>query len=65
MVNVAAFSAIVTYIAGGRLSSWDKAETTRDAHDHPGIPPRLRVIEGGKDLAPGARKSAGKLERIT
>ncbi len=66
MVNAASFAAIVTYIGGNRLSSWEKAETTRDTGEHAGFAPRLRVIEGKKDLSyTGKHKSAEKLERIT
>ena len=66
MVNAAGFAAIVTYLCGDRLSSWEKAETTRDAHDEGSHVPRLRVIEGKKDLAPPrTAKSVEKFEHIT
>jgi biofilm PGA synthesis N-glycosyltransferase PgaC len=66
MVNAASFAAIVTYFCGGRLTSWEKAETTRDAHEQAGFAPRLRVIEGKKDLSyQGKHKGIEKLERIT
>jgi len=66
MVNAASFAAIVTYICGGRLTSWEKAETTRDTHEHAGFAPQLRVIEGKKDLSyQGKHKGIEKLERIT
>jgi biofilm PGA synthesis N-glycosyltransferase PgaC len=66
MVNAASFAAIVTYIGGNRLSSWEKAETTRDTDDTAGFAPRLRVIEGKKGISyAGKHKSVEKLERIT
>jgi cellulose synthase/poly-beta-1,6-N-acetylglucosamine synthase-like glycosyltransferase len=66
MVNAASVAAIVTYLGGDRLSSWEKAETTRDAHEDGGFAPKLRVIEGKKDLAYADKhKGVEKLERIT
>lgn len=66
MVNAASFAAIVTYIGGDRLSSWEKAETTRDTDERTGFAPKLRVIEGNKELSyAGKHKSVEKLERIT
>ena len=66
MVNAASLAAIVTYIGGDRLSSWEKAETTRDTGEHADFAPRLRVIEGKKGLSyAGKHKSVEKLERIT
>jgi cellulose synthase/poly-beta-1,6-N-acetylglucosamine synthase-like glycosyltransferase len=66
MVNAASLAAIVTYLGGDRLSSWEKAETTRDTGENAGFAPRLRVIEGKKRLSfAGKHKSVEKLERIT
>lgn len=66
MVNAASFAAIVTYLGGNRLASWEKAETTRDTDEHAGFAPRLRVIEGKKRVSyAGKPKSVEKLERIT
>jgi poly-beta-1,6-N-acetyl-D-glucosamine synthase len=66
MVNAASFAAIMKYLCGGRLTSWEKAETTRDAHEQAVTAPRLRVIEGKKDLSyQGKHKGVEKLERIT
>ncbi len=66
MVNAASFAAIATYIGGNRLSSWEKAETTRDTDEHAGFAPKLRVIEGKKELPyAGKHKGVEKLERIT
>ncbi|MCK4235489.1 MAG: glycosyltransferase family 2 protein [Candidatus Krumholzibacteria bacterium] len=65
MVNTAAFTAIVTYVGGSRLSSWDKAETTRDVNEHPMITPRLRVIEGRGKLSYQEKENGLKnLEKI-
>ena len=61
MVNAAAISAIFTYLTGGRLSSWEKAETTRHVEDHSFIEPALRVIEGRKKVTDPVEK----YERIT
>jgi biofilm PGA synthesis N-glycosyltransferase PgaC len=66
MVNAASFAAIVTYLGGDRLSSWEKAETTRDTDERTGFTPKLRVIEGKKELSyAGKHKGVEKLERIT
>ncbi len=66
MVNAASFAAIATYIGGNRLSLWEKAETTRDTGENAGFAPRLRVIEGKKELPyEGKHKGVEKLERIT
>lgn len=66
LVNGAALAAIATYFCGRRLSSWEKAETTRDVHEHPLFAPRLRVIEGKKKLSySDERKSLENLEKIT
>ncbi len=61
MVNAAAISAIFAYLMGGRLSSWEKAETTRLVEEHSFIEPALRVIEGRKKVADPVEK----YERIT
>ena len=61
MVNAAAISAIFTYLTGGRLSSWEKAETTRQIEEYSFIEPALRVIEGRKKVADPVKK----YERIT
>jgi cellulose synthase/poly-beta-1,6-N-acetylglucosamine synthase-like glycosyltransferase len=64
MVNVAALAAIMTYSSGGRRSSWEKAETTRDMEDHNLEAPRLRLIEGRKK---GSRRveKINKINKIT
>ncbi|MDD3643426.1 MAG: hypothetical protein PHQ19_08205, partial [Candidatus Krumholzibacteria bacterium] len=52
MVNGAALAAIATWLAGGRLSSWEKAETTRHVEERPAAAPAaLRVIEGQKKIS--------------
>lgn len=52
MVNGAALAAIVTWLAGGRLASWEKAETTRHVEERPAAPASaLRVIEGQKKIS--------------
>jgi cellulose synthase/poly-beta-1,6-N-acetylglucosamine synthase-like glycosyltransferase len=61
MVNAAAVSAIFTFLTGGRLSSWEKAETTRHVEEHSFIEPALKVIEGRKKVADPVEK----YERIT
>lgn len=61
MVNAAAFAAIMTYSSGERLSSWDKAETTRDVEEHHLDVLELKVIEGKKK----APKRLKKLNKIT
>ncbi len=60
MVYGATLAAFITYFSGGRLSSWEKAETTRDVKNHPLIQPRFRVIEGKK-----VSEKLDNLERIT
>jgi biofilm PGA synthesis N-glycosyltransferase PgaC len=66
MVNAAALAAIATFIGGRRHIAWEKAETTRDVREHQLVIPRLRVIEGRKDLSyRGKRESVKNLERIT
>ena len=66
MVNAASFAAIATYLGGNRLSSWEKAETTRDTDEQTVWAPPLRVIEG-KKAASYSQKTEGveNLERIT
>ncbi len=61
MVNAAAIAAIFKYLSGGRLSSWEKAETTRYIEEHSFIEPALRVIEGRKKITDPIEK----YERIT
>lgn len=66
MVNAASFAAIAAYLCGGRLTLWEKAETTRDAHAQTGFAPQLCIIEGKKDLScRGKHKAIEKVERIT
>ncbi|MBN2070199.1 MAG: glycosyltransferase family 2 protein [Candidatus Krumholzibacteriota bacterium] len=60
MVNSAAFAAILTFLAGRRFSSWEKAETTRDVEKDQFESPALRVIEGKK-----TSKRIEKLNKIT
>jgi len=62
LVNGAALTAILTYLGGSRLSFWEKAETTRDAHEDAPAGPKLRVIEGKKSLA--YRADSGKVEKF-
>ncbi len=61
MVNAAAMTAIFTYLTGGRLSSWEKAETTRHVEEHLFVEPALKVIEGRKKITDPVEK----YERIT
>jgi cellulose synthase/poly-beta-1,6-N-acetylglucosamine synthase-like glycosyltransferase len=61
MVNAAAMTAIFTYMTGGRLSSWEKAETTRHVEEHLFVEPALKVIEGRKKITDPVEK----YERIT
>ena len=61
MVNAAALTAIFTYLTGGRLSSWEKAETTRHVEEHLFVEPALKVIEGRKKITDPVEK----YERIT
>jgi len=66
MVNAASLAAIATYIGGDRLSSWEKAETTRDTDVQTLEAPRLRVIEGKKEADYSRKtKPIENLERIT
>lgn len=66
MVNAAALAAIATYICGRRLAAWEKAETTRDVQEHQLGVPRLRVIEGKKNLSyPEKQQGIENLEKIT
>lgn len=65
IVNIAAFAAIVTYFAGHRLSSWEKAETTRDVENGNLHQPHLRLIPGKKASYGKADKELENLERIT
>jgi biofilm PGA synthesis N-glycosyltransferase PgaC len=65
VVNAAALVAIVTYVAGRRLSSWEKAETTRDFEDETLREPRLLVIPGKKPSFEKVNKELENLERIT
>ncbi len=60
MVNSAALAAIITYFAGGRFSSWEKAETTRNVEEYHVEAPRLLVVEGKK-----RSKRAKELTKIT
>jgi cellulose synthase/poly-beta-1,6-N-acetylglucosamine synthase-like glycosyltransferase len=61
LVNAAAMAAIFTYLAGGRLSSWEKAETTRDVEEKSFVGPALKVVEGSKK----ATDPIEEYERIT
>ncbi len=65
IVNIAAFAAIVTYFAGHRLSSWEKAETTRDVENGNLHQPHLRLIPGKRVSYGKADKELENLERIT
>ncbi len=66
MVNAAALAAIATYICGRRLTAWEKAETTRDVQEHQLVVPRLRIIEGKKNLSyPEKQEGIENLEKIT
>jgi cellulose synthase/poly-beta-1,6-N-acetylglucosamine synthase-like glycosyltransferase len=66
MVNAAAFAAIISYLRGDRLASWEKAETTRDSHEGEDHAPHLQVIEGKKPLSCESKRTGiEKLERIT
>jgi len=65
IVNMAALAAIATYFAGHRLSSWEKAETTRDVENGGLHQPHLRVIHGKKRSYEKADKELENLERIT
>ena len=66
MVNGAALAAIATFIGGRRLTAWEKAETTRDIQEHQFTLPRLRIIDGKKNLSYSEKREGVKnLERIT
>jgi biofilm PGA synthesis N-glycosyltransferase PgaC len=65
IVNIAAIAAIATYFAGHRLSSWEKAETTRDVENGRLHQPHLRVIHGKKLSYEKVDKELENLERIT
>jgi cellulose synthase/poly-beta-1,6-N-acetylglucosamine synthase-like glycosyltransferase len=66
MVNAASLAAIATYLGGDRLSSWEKAETTRDAGEQTILAPQLRVIKGKKGLSYSQKtENVENLERIT
>jgi hypothetical protein len=65
IVNMAALAAIVTYFFGSRVSSWEKAETTREVEQVAVQKPRLRVIPGRKAAYGKAEKELENLERIT
>lgn len=61
MVNAASVAAILTFLSGGRLSSWEKAETTRNTEENTFVEPVLKVIEGRKKISDPVEK----YERIT
>jgi hypothetical protein len=66
MVNAASFAAIATYIGGRRLAAWEKAETTRDVQEHKLVIPKLRIIEGKKNLSYSEKRGGVEnLEKIT
>jgi biofilm PGA synthesis N-glycosyltransferase PgaC len=65
VVNAASLVAIVTYFAGRRFSSWEKAETTRDVENETLREPQLLVIPGNKASYEKANKELENLERIT
>ncbi len=65
IVNMAALAAVVTYFFGRRVSSWEKAETTREVERETLRPPRLRVIPGRKAAYGKSEKEFENLERIT
>lgn len=65
IVNIASFAAIATYLAGHRLSSWEKAETTRDVDNGSPHQPHLKLIPGKKLSYGKADKELENLERIT
>ena len=65
LVNAASLAAITTYLSGRRLSSWEKAETTRDVQEHAFLRPHLTVIDGKKDYSYlEKRESMENLEKI-
>ncbi|MBN1885279.1 MAG: glycosyltransferase family 2 protein [Candidatus Krumholzibacteriota bacterium] len=65
MVNAAGLAAIATYLSGGRLASWEKAETTRAVAEQEAPAPRLTVIEGKKPAYADESTGVENLERIT
>jgi biofilm PGA synthesis N-glycosyltransferase PgaC len=65
VVNAASLVAIVTFFAGRRLSSWEKAETTRDVKNETLREPRLFVIPGKEASYEKASKELENLEKIT
>ncbi len=65
IVNMAALAAIVTYFFGRRVSSWEKAETTREVEHETLRQPRLRVITGKKATYGKPEKEFENMERIT
>ena len=67
MVNTASFAAIFTYLAGSRLTSWEKAETTRVMTSEDRLKPEFKVIEGKKKFPDSSSqaKKVKNLERIT
>jgi len=66
MVNAASLAAIVAYLRGDRLASWEKAETTRDPHESPERPARIQIVDGKKGCwYQGKRKGVENIERFT
>jgi len=66
MVNSASVAAIFTYLLGGRLSSWEKAETTRLITEERKEMPKLEVVDGAKSTSfSGSAKKVDTLEKIT
>jgi cellulose synthase/poly-beta-1,6-N-acetylglucosamine synthase-like glycosyltransferase len=62
MVNSAAVAALFKYVCGGRLSAWEKAETTRDMHERPISSPSLSVLDGRENVP--LSEESGELENI-
>ena len=65
VVNAASVVAIATYFAGRRLSSWEKAETTRDVENETLREPQLLVIPGKKASYEKTSKELENMEKIT
>jgi cellulose synthase/poly-beta-1,6-N-acetylglucosamine synthase-like glycosyltransferase len=66
MVNLAAFSAIVTYISGKRFSVWDKAETTRNINISHFQRHDLEIVSKKESSSPSPdEKWRNKFEKIT
>lgn len=66
LVNSASVAAIFTYLLGGRLSSWEKAETTRLLSEEESKIPKLEVIDGAKSTSfTRSQKKVDTLEKIT